>query len=173
MSCISTKIGASSNAYATATINAITGNWTGGATLLTKAGSFSGSGSTGNQSVTGVGFQPKVVLFRYNMAGADATMSESVIGFGAGVSSTDRRVAGDYSEHNLSPSSHAAWNQSSYVIYTPGGGSRADFVSMDSDGFTINWVTSSQMSVQYLALGGDAITNVKTGSASAKTTTGN
>ena len=50
----------------------MTGNWTGGGgggTLLTKAGSFTGSGSTGNQSVTGVGFQPKVVLFRYNMLG--------------------------------------------------------------------------------------------------------
>ncbi len=173
---LSSKIGASSNAYATATIKAITGDWSGGGgggTLQAKAGSFSGSGSTGNQSVTGLGFQPKVVLFRYNMASGDGTLSESVIGFGVGISSTDRRVAGDYSEHNLSPSSHAAWNQSSYVIYTPGGGSRADFVSMDSDGFTINWVTSSQMSVQYLALGGDAITNVKTGSASAKTTTGN
>ncbi len=170
---LSTKIGANSNAYATATINAITGDWTGGGgTLFTKAGSFTGSGSTGNQSVTGVGFQPKVVLFRYNMAGADGTQSDSVMGFGVGISSSDRRVSGDYSNHNLSTSSHAAWNQDAYCIYTPSGSSRADFVSMDSDGFTINWVTSSQMKVQYLALGGSALTNFKTGSASAKTSTG-
>ena len=173
---LSTKIGASSNAYATATISAITGTWSGGGgggTLQAKAGSFSGSGSTGNQSVTGVGFQPKVVLFRYNMMSGDGSASDSVIGFGVGVSSSDRRVSGDYSNYNVSPSSHNAWNQSTYCIYTPGGGSRADFVSMDSDGFTINWVASSQMVVQYLALGGDAVTDVKTGSASAKTTTGN
>ncbi|HEU5130445.1 MAG TPA: hypothetical protein VFT26_00035, partial [Pyrinomonadaceae bacterium] len=172
---LSTKIGASSNAYATATISAITGTWSGGGggTLLAKAGSFSASGSTGNQSVTGIGFQPKVVLFRYNMMSGDGSSADSVIGFGVGVSSSDRRVAGDYSNYNLSTSSHNAWNQSSYCIYTPGGSSRADFVSMDSDGFTINWAGSSQMVVQYLALGGDAITHVKTGSAAAKTTTGN
>ena len=170
---LSTKIGASSNAYASATISAITGIWSAPGTLLAKAGSFTASNSTGNQSITGVGFQPKVVLFRYNMQGSDASMGDSTIGFGVGVSSSDRRVAGDYSNGALSTSSHSAWNQSSYVIYTPGGGYRADFVSMDSDGFTINWATASQMVVTYLALGGDAITHVKTGSAAAKTSTGN
>ena len=171
---LSSKIGASSNAYATATIKAITGNWsTGGGTVLAKAGSFIGNGSTGNQSVTGVGFQPKVVLFRYNMSPSDGSQSDSVTGFGVGISSSDRRVAGDYENHNLTTSSHAAWNQDTYCIYTPSGGSRADFVSMDSDGFTVNWVTSSQMVVNYLALGGTALTNYKTGIGSAKTTTGN
>jgi|GEM_PF-1194912 len=168
---LSTKIGASSNAYGTATISVITGVWSGG-TLLAKAGSFSGTGGTGNQSVTGVGFQPKVVLFRYNMSAVDTSQGDAIIGFGVGVSSTDRRVSGNYATGGLTTSANAAWNQPTYCIYTPGGGSRADLVSMDSDGFTINWVTSSQMSVQYLALGGDAITHVKTGSAAAKTTTG-
>jgi hypothetical protein len=173
---LSTKIGASSNAYATATIKAITGDWNGapgGGTLLTKAGSFLGNGSTGNQSVTGVGFQPKVVLFRYNMGGADGTQSDSVIGFGVGISSSDRRSSGNYSNHNLSTSNNAAWNQDTYCIYTPSGSSRADFVSMDSDGFTINWVTSSQAKIQYLALGGSALTNYKTGVGTVKTSTGN
>ena len=172
---LSAKIGASSNAYATATFKAFTGNWNGaggGSTLLSKAGSFSGNNATGNQSITGVGFQPKVVLFRYNMQGTDASMGDASIGFGVGVSSSDRRVGGNYSNSGLTTSSQAAWNQSSYVIYTPGGGNRADFVSMDSDGFTINWVAASEMAVTYLALGGDAITNVKTGAGSAKTTTG-
>ncbi|HKG77813.1 MAG TPA: hypothetical protein VKA78_00310, partial [Pyrinomonadaceae bacterium] len=142
---LSTKIGASSNAYATATFKAITGNWTGGGgggTLLAKAGSFTGSGSTGNQAITGVGFQPKVVLFRYNMSTSTGSQSDSVIGFGVGISSSDRRTSGNYSNNNVSTSSNAAWNQDTYVIYTPSGSSRAGFVSMDSDGFTINWVTS-------------------------------
>jgi hypothetical protein len=172
---LSTKIGASSNAYATATIKAVTGNWSGGGgggTLLAKAGSFTGSGSTGNQAVTGVGFQPKVVLFRYNMAAVDGSQPDSIIGFGVGISSSDRRVAGNYSTNNSSPSVNAAWNQSTYAIYGPGGTPRADLVSMNADGFTINWVSASSMSVQYLALGGTGLTDVKTGSASAKTTTG-
>lgn len=171
---LSTKIGASSNAYATATFKTITGNWGGGGgTLLAKAGSFAGSGSTGNQSITGIGFQPKVVLFQYNMATSDGSHADSVIGFGVGISASDRRVSGDYSVNNSSTSNHAAWNQTAYCIYTPSGSSRADFVSMDADGFTINWVSSGAMLVQYLALGGDGLTNVKTGTAAAKTTTGN
>ena len=169
---LSTKIGASSNAYATATISTITGIW-GTGTLLAKAGSFTGTGSTGNQAVTGVGFQPKVVLFRYNMSATDTSQGDAIIGFGVGVSSSDRRVSGNYATTGLTTSANAAWNQPTYCIYTPGGGSRADLVSLDSDGFTVNWVTSSQMAVQYLALGGDAITHVKTGSAAAKTSTGN
>ena len=169
---LSTKIGADSNAYATATISTITGIW-GTGTLLAKAGSFTGTGSTGNQAVTGVGFQPKVVLFRYNMSATDTSQGDAIIGFGVGVSSSDRRVSGNYATTGLTTSANAAWNQPTYCIYTPGGGSRADLVSLDSDGFTINWVTSSQMAVQYLALGGDAITHVKTGSAAAKTSTGN
>ena len=170
---LSTKIGASSNAYASATFKAITGDWSGGGTLLTKAGTFTGSGSTGNQSVTGVGFQPKVVLFRYNLQTSTGSGADSVIGFGVGVSSSDRRVSGDYSNNNLSTSNHAAWNQDTYCIYGPSGTPRADFVSLDSDGFTINWGSSSSMIVSYLALGGDELTNVKTGAASAKTSTGN
>ncbi|HEX2271978.1 MAG TPA: hypothetical protein VHH35_20715, partial [Pyrinomonadaceae bacterium] len=173
---LSTKIGASSNAYATTTIKAITGNWGGGGgggTLLAKAGSFGGSGSTGNQSITGIGFQPKVVLFQYNMATSDGSHGDSVIGFGVGISSSERRVSGDYSVNNSATSNHAAWNQTTSCIYTPSGSSRADFVSMDADGFTINWVNSGSMLVQYLALGGDGLTNVKAGTAAAKTTTGN
>ncbi|HJT67764.1 MAG TPA: hypothetical protein VJ749_15000 [Pyrinomonadaceae bacterium] len=170
---LSAKIGASSNAYASATFKAITGDWSGSGTLLTKAGTFTGSGSTGNQSVTGVGFQPKVVLFRYNLQTSTGSGADSVIGFGVGVSSSDRRVSGDYSNNNLSTSNHAAWNQDTYCIYGPSGTPRADFVSLDSDGFTINWGSSSSMIVSYLALGGDALTNVKTGAASAKTSTGN
>ena len=171
---LSTKIGASSNAYSSATFKAIVGDWTGGGgTLLAKAGTFTGSGSTGNQSITGIGFQPKVVLFRYNLQTSTGSGADSVIGFGVGVSSSDRRVSGDYSNNNLSTSTHDAWNQDTYCIYAPSGSPRADFVSLDSDGFTINWASASSMIVSYLALGGDGLTNVKTGAASAKTSTGN
>lgn len=171
---LSTKIGADSNAYSTATFKAITGDWSvAPPTLLTKAGSFTGSGSTGNQAITGVGFQPKVVLFRYNLQTSDGSGGDSVSGFGVGVSSSDRRSSGDYSSNNVSPSTHDAWNQDTYCIYAPSGVPRADFVSMDSDGFTINWTSASSMVVTYLALGGTGLTNVKTGQAAAKTSTGN
>jgi hypothetical protein len=145
----------------------------GGSTLSVLASSFTASGSTGNQAITGVGFQPKVVLFRYNLLTGNGSSTDAVVGFGVGISSSDRRNAGDYSTSGVTTSSHNAWNQSSWVIYGPGGVPRADFVSMDSDGFTVSWTSSSAMTVQYLALGGSALTNFKTGAAAAKTSTGN
>lgn len=141
--------------------------------LLAKAGSFAGSGSTGNQAVTGVGFQPSVVIFWWNILSADGSGSDFVLGFGVGISSSDRRATGNYSTDNVATSSNSAWNQSTTCIYAPSGTPRADFVSQDTDGFTINWVSATTSIVNFLALGGTDLTNVKSGAIAAKTTTGN
>lgn len=141
--------------------------------LNAKAGSFAGSNSTGNQSVTGVGFQPTVVLFWWNLLSADGSGTDFVLGFGVGISSSDRRAVGNYSTDNQATSSNAAWNQSTTCIYAPSGTPRADFVSMDADGFTVNWLSATASVINYLALGGSDLTNAKSGAIAAKTTTGN
>jgi len=141
--------------------------------LNAKVGSFTGSISTGNQSVTGVGFQPSFLLFWFNRLGADGSSGDAVIGIGCAVSSLDRRAGGNYSNDNITPSSNTAWNQSSSCIYAASGSPSADFVSFDSDGFTINWLVANPMIINYLALGGSDLTNVKGGVAQAKVTTGN
>lgn len=141
--------------------------------LLAKAGSFVGSGSTGNQSVTGVGFQPAVVLFWWNLLASDTNGVDFALGMGVGISSSARRAVGNYSSDAQATSANAAWNQSTTCIYAPSGSPRADFVSMDSDGFTVNWVTATATVINYLALGGTDLTNVKSGAIAAKTTTGN
>lgn len=141
--------------------------------LNAKVGSFTGSASTGNQAVTGVGFQPSLVIFWWNLTTADGNGNDFVFGIGAGVSSSDRHAAGNYSTDNLSTSANQAWNQNATCIYAPGGTPRADFVSNDSDGFTVNWIASTNTIINFLALGGADLTNVKTGAIAAKTTTGN
>lgn len=141
--------------------------------LSAKAGSFTGSGLTGNQAVTGVGFQATVVIFWWNLSVSDGSAVDFMMGFGVGISSSDRRAAGNSSIDNQASSINNAWNQSSTCIYAPGGVPRADFVSMDSDGFTVNWVSASSSVFNYLALGGTDLTNVKSGAIAAKTTTGN
>lgn len=99
---------------------------------------------------------------------------DAFIGFGVGISSSSRRAIGDTSTFAQTPSSHAAFNQNAYCIYTPSGSAKADFVSCDSDGFTINLIsTSSGMLVNYLALGGDALTNYKLGTLTDSGATGN
>jgi hypothetical protein len=54
-------------------------------------------------------------------------------------------------------------------------GSIGDLVSMDADGFTLNWsfVDGGSQLINYLALGGTSLSNVGLGTIAAKTTTGN
>lgn len=141
--------------------------------LNTKAGSFAGSGGTGNQAVTGVGFQPTVVIFWWNLGASDGNAVDFVLGFGVSVSSSERRAVGNFSQDNVTSSANQAWNQSGHCIYSSGGVPRADFVSQDSDGFTVNWASATNSVINYLALGGSDLTNIKTGAVAAKTTTGN
>ena len=141
--------------------------------LNAKVGSFAGSGTTGNQAVTSVGFQPTVVLFWWNLLSADGSGADFIFGFGVGISTSDRRAVGNYSTDAQATSSNAAWNQSTTCIYAPSGAPRADLVSMDADGFTVNWISATGTVINYLALGGSDLTNVKSGAIAAKTTTGN
>lgn len=140
--------------------------------LFAQEGSFTGAGSTGNQSITGVGFQPSLVVFRWNLSTSDGTSADFVFGIGVGVSSSERRASGNYSTDNLVSSANQAWNQNTTCIYSKGGTPRADFVSHDADGFTINWLAATSTVINYLALGGSDLTNVKAGTIAAKTSTG-
>jgi hypothetical protein len=144
--------------------------------LNAKIGSLTEPLATGNQAVTGVGFQPVLVLFWWNRKTADGTTADAEIGFGVGVSPTARRAIGFNSVDAQTTSINAAVNQSAKCIYYARGGSAvADYVSNDSDGFTINWsvVSGGAFLVNYLALGGADLTNAAVGTITAKTTTGN
>src|SRR5688572_19917506 len=141
--------------------------------LSAKVGSFTANGATGNQAVSGVGFQPTLVIFWWDLRISDGTGADFSFGLGVGISSSDRRAVGNYSADALTSSTNAAWNQSGHCIYGSGGTPRADFVSQDGDGFTVNWVVASTTIINFLALGGADLANVKSGAIAAKTTTGN
>jgi hypothetical protein len=146
----------------------------GGGTLSAKVGSLTEPGATGNQAITGVGFQPSVVLFWWNRLSSDGNGPDAGIGFGVGISSSARRAIDFRSTDNTSPSVNSAANRSAQCIYLAGAAASADFVSQDSDGFTVNWtvVTGGNIVVNYLALGGSALTNSAVGTITAKTSTG-
>lgn len=146
----------------------------GASSLSTKASSFTLNTSTGNQSVTGLGFQPKAILFFYNLRNTDGTSGSAIFGMGVGISSGDRRATVTRSTDGQTASVNFAANQSTTCIYFPAAAVTADFVSADADGFTINITATdgSDSVINYLALGGTALTNFKTGVAAAKTSTG-
>src|SRR5688572_28609540 len=142
--------------------------------LHMKVGSFVGSGSTGNQDVTDLGFDDtELVIFWWNFSQVDGTSAGFFIGFGVGISASDRRAVGNQSLDNLALSSNQAWNQSATCIYASGGIPRADHVGAITGGFRVNWLQATTSVINYLAIGGSGVTNVKSGAVVSPTTTGN
>lgn len=135
----------------------------GGSGLQVAAGAFNQPSSTGNQAITGVGFQPKAELFISAGRVASTTPtagSRTMAGFA--VSSSNRRTywtgAGD--AVNPSQTARVVSETAALVHASPGSGGSttvavADFVSQDSDGFTVNWTTADATARQnfYMAFG--------------------
>ena len=154
------------------TINVTTANATartiyykaiGGADVSAFAGDFALGTTTGNLAETGVGFQPKAVLFVHgpkNTTGATITNIHQ-LGIGVGLSSTSR-----WSNYYIGTNATTSDEQSIQIttrciisISTAAAIDEAvDYVSNDADGFTVNRITKSatDFTVGYLALGGTA-----------------
>lgn len=144
----------------------------------TFAGSFSLNTSTGSQSITGVGFQPKAVIFTVTSRTSNGVNTGVDYCYGIAVSSTARACVGFNSTHNVSPSvvnrfsTNAACIQ--FINTTPTAKLVVDLTSLDADGFTLNITTSDSTAykVGYWAIGGASITNVALKEFTTKTTTG-
>lgn len=146
----------------------------GGSKLSAHAGSFDASASTGNQSVTGVGFQPKTVLFAAARADTSETFDNSLasLSFGTGISSSSRWAVST-ARSSTTARSHLSTTLSGLRTNTAGGTAQEfDFVSHDSDGFTVNNVVATATRWTYLALGGSTLV-VKAGIFNQPTSTGN
>lgn len=147
--------------------------------LSTKVGSFAANTSTGNQSVTGVGFQPKVIIFMVTNLTAAGSLNDLNRSLGFAVSSTSRVAIGVVADDAHAPHTAHGRRQDNTkcitlidpalsVIFA------ADLVSMDADGFTINITTTdaSARIISYIALGGADLTNVAIKEFTTKTSTG-
>ncbi len=138
--------------------------------LSTKAGNFALNTSNGNQTITGVGFQGKVVLFFPSVQTADGIAVNSHLGFGVGISSTERGTVGSSGENGVTTPNTNRGNWNTKCINQLDATAEitslyeADFVSWNSDGFVIDITTApaSAYRVGYLVLGGDDLTDVAT-----------
>lgn len=145
-------------------------------------GDFQINTSTGNQSVTGVGFEPKALIFFVNPNTADIDSPDLTANHNFGIGMTDGTR--EFAMSHLSP--NGATLEAGYmmqaddrcIIFITGASTRygASIVSLDSDGFTINVDEAPGVGYQigYLALGGDNLTNVRVDDFDTKSgTTGN
>lgn len=137
----------------------------GGSSVSAKAVAWKIPPSTGNVSVTGVGFQPGIVL--HAMAGTAATSlpysgGTFVFNLGAMDSSGNQWASVDEEADNSNPSDgcrEQLTNSIIAVVNTCNDGAlntKASYVSMDADGFTTNFslVNGSQAYIFSLALAG-------------------
>lgn len=132
-----------------------------------KTGNFNEQSGTGNQSVTGIGFTPSVVLF--NSAGLPTSTSVSspmLMSIGGGTASSSS-VSDVYDSFNGSTITSASDGSASYAIQFINGSSmlsQASIASLDSSGFTVNWQTNdgTAREITYLALGLQASSSTTT-----------
>lgn len=117
--------------------------------LSFKMGSFTRdvSSASSTQTVTGVGFTPKRVIFL--MALAAGTIPEASIGMDDGT--TAQSIAFNGSSNFRAQTFSLVYNQTNNVDFTTG-----VIQSFNSDGFVINWVktgspSANTMTIYYLA----------------------
>jgi len=153
-----------------------------GVSILSNVGSFNltTQAAGGTQSITGVGFTPKLVLFWYTgiheSGSAAKTELQNDAGFGVATSASSRWVTMSYVApaqistsygYSSSGSVLAFYNNLAWV-------GRLDISSMNVDGFTLNVITAVTIDykVSYLALGGDELSDVYVGTYTVPTSTG-
>jgi hypothetical protein len=144
-----------------------------------KVGSFAKITTTGTQTITGLGFQPKAIIFYWsrNTSNATAQVPRSQgVGF---TDCTNQRAVAIAEDDNAGTSNAGRYRTESNVIVilsngNPTVGSRATFTSCNSDGFTINWAVSEARAdiINYIAIGGPDVTNVRAGTFTLAATTG-
>ena len=129
----------------------------GGGQTQVKVGHFVGSGGTGNQTISGLDFTPTVVIFMgyaeptAHIGGSEVDlqmnigwMTEDGDQYAQGMNSKNANT-GAYDGHSA---------VDCYIVITTTIGGRAQYVSMNVDGFTINWSVAHGGAIQYMAIGG-------------------
>jgi hypothetical protein len=147
--------------------------------LSVKKGSFSANTSTGNQAVSGVGFEPKAVIIwgvSLTAAGYGTGWASS---FGCATSATQEWVLSNWSANAAATTDTSRRNTlaGSIMFLSDGAATveaEASMVSLDSDGFTINWsnAPASAWLMHYLCIGGTTITSAKAGAFNSNAGTG-
>lgn len=130
-----------------------------------KVGTFNQPGSTGNQAITGVGFQPVgLILTSFNaVTNASLVTNQSRNSWGAASGSTSRISVWDGGGNNGTMDNNTDTGKIINMItegVSPTTNASADFVSFDSGGFTINWTTADATAreVAYMTFGSNAST---------------
>jgi len=141
------------------------------ASLLFNKGSFAKTTGAApvSQSITGVGFKPKAVIFFWTKQTTTGLGSESDIAVGYGFASgplAQRAIASAELNGPASAASRQSRTRCILIVdaaQAPAFRADAQLTSFDPDGFTLNWTTNAAPAaasiVHFIALGGGDLTN--------------
>lgn len=139
-----------------------------GGTDVTNAitGSFQEPGSTGDVPVTGLGFQPDCVIFlsTHDTASAPSWVDDSTWAVGAATAAGEQFVMAEAGNDNVATTLQRRYVKTGECIAGFSAAAtatdmRASLVSLDSDGFTVNFAErASTRQVFYLAIKGGSYT---------------
>lgn len=138
--------------------------------LSVKAGSEPLRTTAGSQSVTGVGFQPKAILFVCGFRTATGEHAGAYLSWGVATGASNEWAVNGSSDNGAAngQTQQTARADRICIINNTSGTTvlAVEFTSMDSDGFTINVITNTAASaylLQYFCIGGTDITNATAG----------
>jgi len=156
--------------------------------MSVRQGSFTKrTAGMGAQSITGIGFQPKAVIFFWTRQTAQGFINSGPgaltginAGFGSATGPANEMAVSTTGVDNSANSDdgrrRSATNQ---IIFLSAGGpptlqAQASLTSLDADGFTLNWTTNDANAyiIHYIALGGD-VTNAQASTFNLSTAAGN
>lgn len=148
--------------------------------LSAKTNQLTGPTTTGDLATTDPGFQTKALIIFNGLQTADGGAVDAQWNLGVtDATAAAERAAGWNSDDNTASSDVVRSFRNGEIIRNTTAGTitgniTAELTSFDVTGFTLNWTTASVSSAKYnyLALGGADITNVKSGTQAADTTTG-
>ncbi len=106
--------------------------------------------STGNYSITGVGFQPDAVLMFWNNEGYLGEANTAYFSLGMATGSSNQGVVSAQILDGQATSYTRGYGYSGEVINAYLSGQRDTFVSMDADGFTLNHLEGTESSRQFI-----------------------
>lgn len=143
-----------------------------------KKGSFAAATSTGNQAVTGVGFQPKALIVWATRQTATGFAADAALSFGF-TDGTNQRCLSVAGTDNVATTAERRYARTdkTLCLLTGSGTVEVDaaIVSFDSDGFTLNFGSAGagkDYLIHYLALGAAVVDSLAIGTFSPSGSTG-
>ena len=150
--------------------------------FLAKKGTFTKITTTGTQTITGIGFLPKAVIFWWTRQTSFGELPSISVGYGFATNyggTFQNRGVAFASDDNVGTSNTGRRRSETYSIIILSNGNptlaaQASVTTFNSDGFVINWQTNEnrQDIIHYVALGGDDLVNARVGTFSLTTSTG-